>query len=77
MNSAQRRAARREFPHTVTLKAQGFERYIDHDTKVEQCRSWCQRQFGQGSWRATELYDHTTFYFAKEKDATYFALKWS
>lgn len=77
MNSAQRRQARREYPHRVSVKAQMNERYHYHDSRVEQGRHWCCKQFKRGSWRTIGLWDETIFYFANEKDATYFALKWA
>lgn len=77
MNSAQRRQARREFPHIVEVKARSDERYFEHDGRVDAGRKWCRRQFKNGSWRYTEHFDHSVFYFTNERDATFFALKWS
>jgi hypothetical protein len=31
----------------------------------------------EGQWQHTELWDHAIFYFASQKDATFFALKWT
>lgn len=76
MNSAQRRQARREFPHRVEVKARPDKRYIDHDIKVEDSRKWCRKKLKKNSWRSVENWDETVFYFANEKDATFFALKW-
>ena len=77
MNSAQRRQARREFPHVVTMKAREGRRYFEHDDQVMKACTWCQRQFGKGTWRLTSGWDHSEFKFARERDAIYFALKWS
>ena len=77
MNSAQRRQARREFPHMVEVKPRDGERYFEHDGRVDDGRKWCRKQLKKNSWRATEMWDHAIFYFANEKDATFFALKWA
>ena len=77
MNSAQRRHARREFPHMVEVKARPEEMYFQHDRRLDSGRAWCRRQFKKGAWRYTEFWDHAIFYFANERDATFFALKWS
>ena len=77
MNSAQRRQARRGFPHMVTVRPNDSEKYFEHDNRVDAGRAWCRRQLTNGSWRAMELWDEAIFYFAKEQDATYFALKWT
>lgn len=77
MNSAQRRQARREFPHRVELTALTTEQYYKHDNRVDFARVWCRRQLKKNSWRSTEMWDHAIFYFANEKDATFFALKWA
>jgi len=77
MNSAQRRQARREHPHMVTIKARESDRYLDHDSRVDRGRAWCRKQLKKGSWRSSDFWDEAIFYFATEKDATYFALKWS
>ena len=77
MNSAQRRQARREFPHVVAIRAIESPRYFDHDHRVSVARTWCRRQFGQGNFRSHTDWDHTEFKFAREKDAALFALKWS
>ena len=77
MNSAQRRQARREFPHQVEVKARSEERYFEHDSRVEQGRHWCRKQLKKNTWRTTEMWDYSIFYFVNEKDATFFALKWA
>ena len=77
MNSAQRRQARREFPHRVTVKPRAGERYFEHDNRVDGGRFWCRRQLKKNSWRSTELWDEAIFYFANERDAAFFALKWT
>lgn len=77
MNSAQRRRARREFPHVVLLNPAKSERYFQHDNRVDKARGWCRRQFVQGTWTSKELWDHAEFKFSNQKDAVYFALKWS
>jgi hypothetical protein len=77
MNSAQRRQARREFAHIVTMSASQHRVYFEHDARVDLAVKWCQKQFGRGSWRMTEGWFRTEFKFAREKDAVYFALKWS
>ena len=77
MNSAQRRQARREFPHIVIVKAPESRRYFEHDARVAQAAKWCRKQFGRGGWRMSEGWQHSEFKFAREKDAVYFSLKWS
>ena len=78
MNSAQRRQARREFPHIVEMRPRREgERYFEHDNRVDNGRAWCRKQFKKGAWRYTEHWDYSVFYFANEKDATFFALKWA
>lgn len=77
MNSAQRRQARREFPHIVTMQARENRRYFEHDDRVAKACTWCRRQFGSKGWRLSEGWQHAEFKFAREKDAVYFALKWS
>lgn len=77
MNSAQRRQSRREFPHVVSMQASESRRYFEHDARVTKARTWCRKQFGKGAWRMAEGWDHTEFKFAREKDAAFFALKWS
>ena len=77
MNSAQRRLNKRMFPYMVEVKVRAEEMYFQHDNRVLDGRNWCRKQFKNGSWRATEFWDHTIFYFNNQKDATYFALKWS
>lgn len=77
MNSAQRRQARREFPHRVEVKPRSDERYFEHDRRIEDGRKWCRKQLKKGQWRATEMWDHAIFYFANERDATFFALRWA
>ena len=76
MNSAQRRKANKLYQYTVVLKAVKSERYIDHDRKVQHAKAWCKKQF-KGNWRATSDWDCAYFGFTKERDATYFALKWA
>ena len=77
MNSAQRRQARREFPHVVAIRAVTSERYLDHDHRVSVARTWCRKQFGKNNFRCQTDWDSTEFKFVREKDATLFALKWS
>lgn len=77
MNSAQRRQARREFPHIVSMQAPESRRYFEHDARVEQAQKWCRRQFGSKGWRMAEGWQHAEFKFAREKDAVYFSLKWA
>lgn len=77
MNSAQRRQARREFPHVVTIRAETSERYFHHDHKVAQANTWCRKQFGKGNFRCQSDWDYSMFKFISEKHATLFALKWS
>jgi hypothetical protein len=75
MNSAQRRKAKKLYQHTVTIKARMTENYYQHDKQVVRSRTWCRKNFRKGTWRYTERWDETVFYFSNEKDATYFALK--
>ncbi len=77
MNSAQRRQARRGYPHVVAIKAIESDRYFHHDHRVSVAQTWCRRQFGRDNFRCHTDWDHTEFKFAREKDATLFALKWS
>ncbi len=77
MNSAQRRQARREFLHVVTIRAITSERYFDHDHRVSVAQTWCRKQFGKNNFRCQSDWDSTEFKFVREKDATLFALKWS
>jgi hypothetical protein len=77
MNSSQRRQARREFPHVVTMQARESQRYFEHDDRVAKACTWCQRQFGRGAWRLAEGWQHADFKFSEQKDAIYFALKWA
>lgn len=77
MNSAQRRQARREFPYVVAVKAKEVERFFEHDLRIDQAHVWCRKQFRKGSWRVANGWEHAEFKFAREKDAVYFALKWT
>jgi len=76
MNSAQRRKTAREHPHVVTLRATEHDRYFHLDDRVDNARRWCRKQC-KGSWRTIESWDCTEFKFSNQKDAVYFALKWS
>ncbi len=76
MNSAQRRQARREFAHIVSMSANQHRLYLEHDAEVARAAKWCQKQFGKGSWRMAERWARADFKFAREKDAVYFAMKW-
>ena len=77
MNSAQRRRARREYPHIVKMSADRHRRYFEHDAEVDRAAKWCRKQFGSNGWRLSEGWSHTVFKFARERDAAFFALKWS
>jgi hypothetical protein len=77
MNSKQRRHTRRKYPHQVEIKARTTEQYLYHDVRVDDGHAWCRQHVKKGQWQYTELWDHAIFYFASQKDATYFALKWS
>lgn len=76
MNSAQRRRANREHPHTVRISATEQERYYEHDEKVDKAVRWCKKN-SKDSWRIENDWDHAVFKFANQKDAMLFALKWS
>lgn len=76
MNSAQRRKANKLYQHTVVLNATDADRYIYHDEKVQHAKAWCKKQF-KDRWRSTSDWDCAYFGFTNERDATYFALKWS
>lgn len=76
MNSAQRRQARRKFPHVVSMSADKHRRYFEHDAQVDQGRAWCRRQFEKGSWLYRESWNRADFKFAREQDAVLFALRW-
>lgn len=75
MNSAQRRKANKLFQYKVQIVASNTERYFHHDEKVQHAKAWCKRQF-KDRWRVTSDWNSSSFGFANEKDATYFALKW-
>lgn len=77
MNSAQRRQARREFAHTASMSSDQHLRYFEYDAEVYRAAKWCQKQFGKGSFRMAKGWSRSEFKFAREKDAAYFALKWS
>jgi len=77
MNSAQRRQLKRAFPYAVRMVPKESDRYFHHDHRVSVARTWCRRQFGAGNFRSTEDWDSAEFKFAREKDAAYFALRWS
>lgn len=80
MNSQQRRKNRRYFDATyiykVRLSCPVGLRYFEWDRKVEEMDIWCKKQF-QKKWTYTQDWDHSIFYFSENRDATYFALKWS
>jgi hypothetical protein len=76
MNSAQRRRANREHPHTVRISATEQERYYEHDEKVHRAVQWCKKNC-KDSWRTNTDWDFCEFKFTNQKDAIYFALKWS
>lgn len=75
MNSSQRRKAKREHPHQITLTVAGMDRFASYDKKVHQAVSWCKKNC-KGTWKTTTSWDHADFQFASHKDATIFALKW-
>lgn len=75
MNSAQRRKAKREHPHVISIRALSDERYFEHDERVSKAQKWCKKNCN-GSWTSSEQWDHAEFKFANHKDATVFALKW-
>ena len=76
MNSAQRRKTKREHPHTVRISVSEQQRYFEHDEKVYQAVGWCKKNC-QGTWKTDTSWDHADFKFTNQKDAIYFALKWS
>lgn len=75
MNSAQRRKAKREHPHAITLHVDGMSRYHSYDKKVHQAVHWCKKNC-KGTWKVQTTWDSAEFKFANHKDATIFALKW-
>lgn len=76
MNSAQRRQARREFAHIVSMSSDQHLRYFEYDAEVDRAVKWCRKQFGKGSFRMAEGWARADFKFARKKDAVHFALKW-
>ena len=50
MNSSQRRKAKREHPHQITLTVAGMDRYMSYDKKVHQAVSWCKKNC-KGTWK--------------------------
>lgn len=77
MNSKQRRQARREFPYVVIIQSRNGEPYFHHDHRVEGGRNWCRKQLKKDTWRFREAWAHAEFKFVNEKDAAFFALKWT
>jgi len=76
MNSAQRRKAKRGHPYAITIEVASQQRYFEHDEKVYQAVGWCAKHC-EGTWRNETNWDHAVFKFSNQKDATYFALKWT
>jgi hypothetical protein len=76
MNSAQRRQAKREHPHVTTIHAKIHHPYYEHDEKVYYAVNWC-RKHCKGSFLYATSWDCAEFKFSNQKDAVYFALKWS
>ena len=75
MNSAQRRKAKREHPHIITIRTAESQYYYKHDEKVNKAVQWCKKNC-KGSWKTDTSWDYAEFKFANHKDATIFALKW-
>jgi hypothetical protein len=69
VNSAQRRQARRDFPYAVSIK--------NHEHRVSVAYTWCKKQFGPGTFSSSTDWDSAVFKFHREKDAAFFALKWT
>jgi len=75
MNSAQRRKAKREHPHSIIVDTKTSSTYYEHDDKVVDAVKWCKKKC-KGSWSVSTNWDHAEFKFSEHKDATFFALKW-
>lgn len=75
MNSAQRRKAKREHPHAITIRAESTQEYYKYDKKVHQAVQWCKKNC-KGTWKVQNTWDCAEFKFSDHKDATIFALKW-
>lgn len=75
MNSAQRRRAKREHPHTIKILALGHDHYYEYDDRIKQAIKWCNKKC-KGSFKVQSEWDHAYFKFENHKDATIFALQW-
>jgi hypothetical protein len=75
MNSAQRRKAKREHPHSIIIRTAESTQYYKHDEKVVNAVKWCKKKC-KGSWSVNTEWDYAEFKFSEHKDATFFALKW-
>ena len=75
MNSSQRRKAKREHPHVITIRTEAVSHYYEHDEKVQRAAKWCKKHC-KGSWKTDARWDLAEFKFANHKDAMIFALKW-
>lgn len=75
MNSSQRRKAKREHPHRVSLLVNGNERYYAFDLRVDAAKKWCRKKC-TGSYVIdnTDI-SRSVFKFANKKDAIIFGLK--
>jgi hypothetical protein len=74
MNSSQRRKAKREHPHRVSLLVNGNERYYAFDLRVDAAIKWCKKKC-TGSYVVDAKTANAVFTFANEKDAIIFGLK--
>ena len=69
MNSKQRRKFKREFPFEGIIYNMSFDVW-------DEVLIWCNNQFGKKNWSRTGYWG-TIFKFKKEKDLTWFLMKWS
>ena len=77
MNSKQRRNIARKSKYNITLEFNPDHYYPEFDDKVEKGIEWCKKKCTGFYNIDTESYfEKVIFTFEKEKDATFFALKW-
>lgn len=52
---------------------------INHSTQCGEIETWLSQTLGvfKGHWNVVYNYDSTDFYFRNERDAVYFALRWT
>lgn len=75
MNSAQRRKFNRTQNHTITLKCEQYDRYVNFDNATVAARKWCKKNC-KGAYNHSHDWNESVFTFQLQRDAVYFALKW-